>query len=169
MTDLKQFRKNAAADGLCAEYSAIWDNCQSKVQIMEMCLGAKGLDYLCDAYAKGWGITSDAILSSFSRFINGKYIYDNGKYSSTIYCEYKGIIEANTTAICLIDCDAEIILKENYICEVYATGKCKLKFVGIGSVVLVAYGKEEDVVSDNEPSVKIKRIQKKEKDSYEGD
>lgn len=169
MTDLKQFRKNAAADGLCAEYSAIWDNCKSKVQVMEMCLGAKGMDYLCDAYAKGWGITTDAIHSSFSRFINGQYVYDNGMYSSAIYCEYKGRIKVSTTALCLVDCNVEIDLSRNTICEVYATGYCNIKFVGSGVVVLIAYGKEENVLSEHGPSVIFKRIQKKEKDSYARD
>jgi hypothetical protein len=168
MTDLRQFRANAAADGLCSEYSKIWDNCKSKLQIMDMCLGVKGLDYLCDAYAKGWGISSDAIHGMFPRFINGKYVFDNGDYTSTLYCSFTGEIKVSTTAICLIDCSVKLNIPKNALCEVYATGSTNIKISGGGSAAIIAYGNPEDVTIESLDGTKYKRVQKREKDSYGG-
>lgn len=167
MVDLRQFRENARKDGLCSEYSQKWDNCSSKKQIMDMCLGVKGVDYLCDAYAKGWGISASELNTKFNPFINGKYKFNNGKYTSALYCRYNGTIMAETTLLTFVDCDVCVNVPRFNICKIYATGKTKIKLIGDGECIVVAYGKEEDVVVTSDTRIRYKRLQKKDRDRYE--
>lgn len=167
MVDLRQFRENARKDGLCAEYSEIWDNCSSKKQIMDMCLGSKGVDYLCDAYAKGWGISSSEIYSKFKPFINGNYTFNNSKYTSSLYCRYKGSLIASTTLLTFVDSDVTITIPKYSICKVYATGKTNIELKGGGECIVVAYGNDDDVKVVSKEAVRYKRLQKKDRDRYE--
>lgn len=165
MIDLKQFRQNATKDGLCSEYATKWDNSGSKKHLIDLAFGVKGVDYICDAIAKGWGISPDYICENFSRYINGGYTYEDG-YSSKMYCRYKGDIVCEDTILALIDCDVTIELPEYHICQIYATGCCNINIVGKGEAIVVAYGKAEDVNVTFTEDVRIKRIQKKEKDRH---
>lgn len=167
MVGLKQFRENARLDGLCSEYSLKWDNCKSKKALMDVCLDAKGIDYLCDSIAKGWGISPDIISEKFKAYINGRYVYEN-KYTSTLFCQYKGEIECDTTALTLVECDVDVFIPEYHICEIYATGKTNIHLHGNGRVVVIAYGNADDVVVTKESEhLQYKRIQKKEKDRHD--
>lgn len=166
MTTLEQYRKNADEHNLCSEYVNIWDKCKSKKEIVDMALGAKGIDYLCDTIAKGWGISPDVIVSRFPTFINGRYISAQKGYNSQIYCRYKGAIVANTTITGIIDSDVEIEIPSFNICEIYVTGKCNITARGSGRAVFICYGNPEDITLDYE-SGRFKRLNKKERDKYE--
>lgn len=168
MNGMDFFRKNADMDGLCEEYATKWDSCVSKKQMMDLALEAKGIDYVCDSIAKGWGLSPEYISSYFKSYINGAYIFSNGKYTSQMYCGYSGDIECKTTALALINCDVRIHTPKFSMCEIYATGNVKLSISGSGYVVVIAYGDEPNVVVDCSSDVRFKRIQKKEKDKHEG-
>lgn len=166
MIDLKQFRQNATNDGLCSEYATKWDGCGSKKQLIDLAFGVKGVDYICDAIAKGWGISPSYICDNFSRYINGQYTYDDG-YRSQMYCNYQGDILCQVELLALINCDVTIELPENHICQIYVTGNSKINLIGKGDTIIVSYGNPENVeVVGN--GIKYKRIFKKEKDKHEG-
>lgn len=164
--DLKKYRENARIHNLCSEYSEIWDRCKSDKQIMDMALGSKGLDYICDTIAKGWGISPDIICSRFARFINGGYVASLNGYNSKLYCHYNGEIEADTTIMGIIESDVTINVSSFKICDVYVTGKCHINVKGEGSMVLVCYGNPEDITVSGTCG-NLKRINKKERDRYE--
>lgn len=166
MVDLRQYRENAAANNLCAEYTQIWDSCKSNKQLVDMAFGAKGADYLCDTIAKGWGISPDYICSRFHSFINGKYISEQNGYNSKMYCRFNGDIKADTTLLILVDCTADITLPANCICEIYCAGKCDISVRGDGRAVFICYGNTEDI-NITELNCSVKRINKKERDHYE--
>lgn len=166
MIDLNEFRENARKKNLCAEYAQKWDSCRSKKQLMDMALGAKGVDYICDFIAKGIGISPESISKDFKDFINGNYTADLGGYTSKMFCQYKGEIKATTTILTLVDCEACVGVPENHICEIYLTGKCNITMYGEGEASLVCYGKPEDIKVDGGCQY-MKRIQKKERDKYE--
>lgn len=165
MIDLETYRKNAAKENLCEEYSKKWDSCGSNKQYIDMALSTKGIDYICDSIAKGWGISPSYLSERFSHFINGKYKSEQEGYASKLYCEYKGSINADTTIVGLIDCDVDINISDFAICEIYATGKCKINIVGNGRAVFVCYGNPDDI-QINGLSENKKRINKKNRDSY---
>lgn len=164
MVTYSDFKANAQREGICDEYVEIWRNCGSKKQIMDMALGVKAVDYLCDAIAKGWGISPHEINKKFAPFINGKYILDNGKYTSAMYCRYMGAIICRTTLLTLIDCTIDILVPKNHICEIYATGKCNIKIKGDGRAIVVTYGDPKNIVLTQSGNGKCKRICKKERD-----
>lgn len=166
MIDLKQYRKNARENNLCAEYSEKWDACHSNKQIVDMAFGVKGVDYLCDTIAKGWGISPEVICEKYKPFINGRYISQQNGYTSKLYCEYNGDIKCDTTLTCLIDCDVNMEIPGYLLFEVYCTGKCKINISGGGRVCFVCYGNPDDIIITGTCG-NMKRINKKERDHYE--
>lgn len=164
MVTYSEFRANAQREGICDEYIEIWEGCGSKKQLMDMALGVKAVDYLCDAIAKGWGISAIEICKKFNPFINGKYVLDNGDYTSAMYCKYQGAIICETTLLTLIECNIDIIVPKYHICEIYACGKCKINIKGEGQALVVTYGNEEDVVLIPSKDIKCKRLRKKDRD-----
>lgn len=166
MIDLKQYRENARENNLCSEYSEKWDSCHSNKQFVDMAFGVKGVDYLCDTIAKGWGISPDVICGRFGSFINGRYVSEQNGYTSKMYCKHTGNIKADTTLICLIDSDVVLDIPNASICEVYSTGKCKITVFGEGRAAFVCYGNPDDIVITGSCG-NMKRINKKERDHYE--
>lgn len=163
MVTLEDFLENAQVEGICDEYRDRVVNCGSKKQLMDMALSAKGSDYLCDAIAKGWGISPQEISRRFAPYVNGKYILDNGIYTSQMFCGVGGSLECTTTLLCVIDCNLIITIPQNYICEIQTT-KSNLHLVGSGRVVVVTYGEKDDVTITCDDSVRYRRIHKKERD-----
>lgn len=145
MIDLKKYRENANAEGVCIEYSKQWDECKSKKQYIDLALSSACVDYLCDSIAKGWGISPEYISEKFSRFINGKYVSLQNGYDSKMYCHYKGDIEADTTIVAVIESDVTIDVPQYCICEIYATGKCRIRLQGDGRCTVICYGEEDDI------------------------
>lgn len=165
MIDLKQYRENARDNNLCAEYSKKWDDCHSNKQIVDMAFGVKGVDYLCDTIAKGWGISPDVICERFGSFINGRYVSEQNGYTSKMYCKFIGNITADTTIVTLIDSDVVLNVPNTSICEVYCTGKCRISVLGDGRAVFVCYGNPEDINIQG-MTKNTKRINKKNRDNY---
>lgn len=163
MNGLDEFKANAISNGICEEYLDLWDKCISKKDIMDMALRVKAIDYLCDAIAKGWGISSQEIVRKFSPYINGKYIHEVQGYTSQMFCGIDGSLECKTTLLCAIDCNLIITIPKNHICEIYTT-KSNLHLVGSGRVIVVTYGEKDDVTITCDDSVHYKRIHKKERD-----
>lgn len=166
MIDLKQYRENARKNNLCAEYSEKWDACHSNKQIIDMAFGAKGVDYLCDTIAKGWGISPNVICEKYKSFINGRYVSQQDGYTSQMYCQFMGNITADTTLLCLIDCDVTVNVPNASICEIYCTGKCNVTVYGEGRAAFICYGNPDDIVITG-TCKNMKRINKKERDHYE--
>lgn len=165
MVDLKQYRENARMNNLCAEYTEKWDSCHSNKQIMDMALGVKGVDYLCDTIAKGWGISPDVICSRFGSFINGKYISHQKGYTSKMYCKFDGNITADTTIVTLIDSVVVLNVPNTSICEVYCTGKCRIAVLGDGRAAFICYGNPNDIVITGVCG-NMKRLNKRNRDNY---
>ena len=164
MIDLEQYRVNASLHKMCSEYYGKWDSCHSNKQIMDMALGVKAVDFLCDSIAKGWGLSPEYISERFKNFINGKYTSEQNGYTSKMYCKHTGNIKADTTLICLIDSDVVLDIPNASICEVYCTGKCKITIFGEGRAAFVCYGNPYDIVITGSCG-NMKRIDKKEADA----
>ena len=165
MIGLEEYRENARKNNLCQEYTDIWDSCKNNKQVFDMAVGAKGVDYLCDTIAKGWGISPSVISERFRPFINGRYISKQNGYTSSMYCEYKGEFTASTEVLAIIKSDVVISIPKNMICEIYTVGVCKIKLTGEGRCVVISYGDENDALVESSCS-NMKRIYKKERDHY---
>jgi hypothetical protein len=130
---------------LCDVYKDNALDAKSKVALMKLCLDANGCSYLCEMQAKGYPLSYETIKKEFKAYINGRYVYEN-KYTSTLFCQYKGEIECDTTALTLVECDVDVFIPEYHICEIYATCKTNIHLHGNGRVVVIAYGNADDVV-----------------------
>lgn len=164
MIDLEQYRINASLHKMCSEYYGKWDSCHSNKQIMDMALGVKAVDFLCDSIAKGWGLSPEYISERFKNFINGKYTSEQKGYTSKMYCEFDGSITADTTIVTLIDSVVVLNVPNTSICEVYCTGKCRIAVLGDGRAAFVCYGNPDDIVITGTCG-NMKRINKKEADT----
>ena len=159
-----QFHRNAQKEGICADFEERWKKCDSKKGLIDMALDVKGADYLCDAIAKGWGISPIEITNQFSQFINGVYKPRMKGYTSEMYCRYKGSILAETTLITVIESNMTINIPQYHICEIFATGNCELEITGKGQCTIVSYGNYDDVIVKTSEMVRCKRIHKNERD-----
>ena len=166
MVNLEQFRANAEKEGICENYALLWDKAGSKKQLMDIALSAQGADYLCYSIAKGWGLSSNEIISRFNRYINGAYTYEAPSgYTSVLYCKYYGAIDAEDTLVILIDCDATISVPDWAICSIYATGITNVSIIGGGRVRLIAYGDPANVTIESvSEDCRLKVIHKEDRD-----
>ena len=166
IVDIKRFRENADREGICKELSRQWDRCANKKQLMDVALCAQGLDYMAYSIAAGWGISPREIQSKFGSFNNGRYVYYSpAGYTSTMYCGFAGMVSVETTALLVIDCDIELDIPSWHICEVYATGRSRLRLKGGGRCVVIAYGSAENIeVEVLDKRLQYKRLNKDNKD-----
>lgn len=165
MIDIKQFRENATKENLCSEYVHKWDACGSRKQYIDLALSTKGVDYLCDSIAKGWGISPQYICNSFNAFINGRYISLQNGYESEMYCQHKGEVKARTTVILVLESEIEIEVPKSYVCHIYVAGKSTVNVKGEGECILICYG--DNIESKHEGNVRFKRINKRDRDRYD--
>lgn len=162
----EEFREEAIRKNLCGEYTYLLNKKNSNKQLYDILCHPKGLDYMFDAIAKGWGMSDDVLLDMLKPFINGKVTADYDKFSSKLYCSYSGEILADTTLLGIINSDCIIDIPNNMICEIYLTGKCNVSLIGEGECVCVCYGNYEDIVIDKH-NRRMKRLNKTEADIYE--
>lgn len=142
---LNQFRQNAEKYGVCA-LSSDWDECKNNKQIVDLCLSAKGIDYVSNAIYNGWGITPSIIAKQFKPFINGNYVCNHGIYTSELYCRFNGAISVRTTAIMIVNSTIDIFIPDYVgIFKIYAIGICNITLKGKGDVIVVCYGDKEDI------------------------
>lgn len=117
MVTLEQFKANAQSHGIC-EMLDDWNNAKSKKQLMDVALNVRGMQYISEAIAQGWGVSPEIITKDFSPFNNGRYVYNDG-YTSTMYCQSpEDEIKIGTTTALIIDYDKTIIV-DRPICELY--------------------------------------------------
>lgn len=127
---------------------------------MDLALSIRGIEYIAQAVAEGWGISSAKICAEFAPFNNGKYIRSKDGYTSAVYCsdgkeDCVAEINATTTALLVIDFIGTINIPENRICEIHlVNGKCYIKGKGRGNVY--AYGNVE-IYNENEAPIKVIR------------
>lgn len=166
MIDLKQFKKNAIAKGLCDNYTNMWADGKSKRQLFELACDVNSIKYMAKSLSEGWGLSPVFISDKFRAYINGKYIceYKNEKrgcYTSTMLCGYKeDSFNTNTTLLCVLDSKTTLNIKSNHICEIYVAGNTYLDIqVGENSkVYLFVYGGEPLITGDiDKNKVIIKR------------
>ena len=146
MTELQQYREEAERHDMCVEYREKWDNCKNRKQMIDMALGVKAVDFLCDSIAKGWGIRPHVIRERFEPYINGRYVSHQKGYASRIYCDFMGSITIDTALTALVCCNVNIYVPTYRSCEVYCTGRCNIEVSGKGSIVFVCYGRPSDIV-----------------------
>lgn len=157
MIDLTKFRENADEHGICEEYSERWAECVSKKQLIDLALDVNGTIYLCNALAKGWGLSPEFIEDKFAPFINGRYTCDNGKYSAQMFCNYGGTVNVTTTLLTLINSEVKVYVSRSQICEIHAVGCKNITLYGEGKAVLVIYGgaNTTNVSADDKIQLKV--------------
>lgn len=128
MIDLKQFKNNAIAKGLCDNYTNLWNDNKSKKQLFELACDVNSIKYMAKSLSEGWGLSPVFISDKFKAYINGKYIceYENKKrgcYTSTMLCNYdKDEFYVDTTLLCILESKTTLDIKPNHICEIYVAG-----------------------------------------------
>lgn len=156
---LMEFRRQADKHGIC-EMSKDWDNCKSNKQRMDLALSARGMSFVAQAIAEGWGISADEICKEFKPFLNGRYVRDKGGYTSAVYCSdgkenCVAEINATTTALLVINFVGTITIPENRICEIHlVNSECYVKGKGRGNVC--TYG-DCEIYNKDEAPIKIER------------
>jgi hypothetical protein len=171
MTNLEEFRNNAIAKGLCQNYTNMWSDDKSKLQLFKLACDANAVEFMAKSYSEGWGLSSEYITDKFKAYINGKYIceYKNDKgngYNSTILCKYEEeVFNVNTTLLCVLESDVQLKIDGYHICKIYIAGNSHIDIkLGEKSICYVyVYGEEPMITGDK---VTLKRFMKGEE--YDG-
>lgn len=156
---MQNFMRNAQRMGLCKEYTDKCSAAKSKKQLMDIALDANGISYIANAVAKGY-LSAEYIYNAFNPFINGKYVRDKDGYTSCLYCSHGheddiAEIQANTTAMVVINLIGTIVIPENRICEIHlVNSKCYIKGEGRGNVY--TYG-DTEIYNEKDAPIKLEQ------------
>lgn len=142
MNDLLAFKRNAIMLGLCTSYKDKWDAATSKEALMEIATDAKGMDMIADSISNGWGLSSSYIAKNFSDYINGKWQRNKDGYTSEMYVSHKSDVDIRSTLTLFVDCECDIVVSKGIVCEIYLSGKSKVRILCEGHCYVIRYGKE---------------------------
>lgn len=142
MSDLLAFKRNAIMLGLCTSYKDKWDAATSKEALMEIATDAKGMDMIADSISNGWGLSSSYIAKNFSDYINGKWQRNKDGYTSEMYVSHKSDVDIRSTLTLFVDCECDIVVSKGIVCEIYLSGKSKVRILCEGHCYVIRYGKE---------------------------
>ena len=103
---------------LCDAYQEKLKHAHSKASIMDVCLDANGISFLCEMEEKGYGIPHEILKRDFWRYFNGKYISQRMKnghptYSGSIYCDDDSDSTLCATCTSFLGCVKNVFVKEN--------------------------------------------------------
>lgn len=156
MENILQFKRNSMLLGLCDEYKKRWDACNTKEELIKLALDANGVEFMADSIAFGWGLSKEYLLEEFGEYANGKYQCQQRGYTSEMYIDAHGVIEAKSTLILIACCeDLKIIIPEYMVCQIFVCGGTKISISGQGKADLVVYGEGNRI--DASPNSKITR------------
>ena len=142
MNDLLAIKRNAIMLGLCTSYKDKWDAATSKEALMEIATDAKGMDMIADSISNGWGLSSSYIAKNFSDYINGKWQRNKDGYTSEMYVSHKSDVDIRSTLTLFVDCECDIVVSKGIVCEIYLSGKSKVRILCEGHCYVIRYGKE---------------------------
>lgn len=133
-------RRSLKHNPACDEYSEKIHMARSVREVFDIALNTPCIEFLCGSVAEGWSPKKEEVWDSFSSYLNGRYSHE-GKYSSVMYCGYKGKVLCDKTVFCFLWSDAVINVPKNRLCMVYAAGDgCRVKVTGEGSAFTYQYG-----------------------------
>lgn len=156
-------KKVISSGNLCNGYEDKVKRAASRKQLMDLCLDANGINYLCEMQAAGYPLPYETICNEFVHYINGKYVaeyYNDNKhgYTSCLYCCYDGELEVNTTLICLLGCNiTNMKIKENAFVKIYCDPNCivDIDIPNSSRAIIETWGNAQ-VYFDDKSNIEIK-------------
>ena len=142
MNDLLAFKRNAIMLGLCGAYKTKWYSATSKEELMEIATDAKGMDMIADSISNEWGLSPLYIIKNFSDYINGKWQRNKDGYTSEMYVSHKSDVDIRSTLTLFVDCECDIVVSKGIVCEIYLSGKSKVRVMCEGHCYVIRYGKD---------------------------
>ena len=137
MNDLLAFKRNAIMLGLCGAYKTKWDSATSKEELMEIATDAKGMDMIADSISNEWGLSPLYIIKNFSDYINGKWQRNKDGYTSEMYVSHKSDVDIRSTLTLFVDCECDIVVSKGIVCEIYLSGKSKVRVMCEGHCYVI--------------------------------
>lgn len=103
---------------LCGVYTEKTLSAKSKKQILDLVLDSNGMNFLQEMQMKGHPLPYETITKEFGSYINGRYVAEytgskGNKFTSSLYCCFKGSMIVDTTLLSILGCDMEIHIKDN--------------------------------------------------------
>lgn len=136
--------KSIESGDMCKDGVAMVRQANTRKSMFDAALSAKGVEFLCEMKMKGKGVESSDIMRDFNQFVNGNYVRTR-RYSSRMYCKYKGAILADANLIMVQDCEITISVPRTMICEIHVCGESYVNVKGDGKAAIVAWGDEDSV------------------------
>lgn len=141
-------RRNALMLGLCEDYRAKWDGVRNMQELADVGLDANGIEFLAEACADGWGLTTDCILRDYGQTANDYVSQQNG-YLSRMYvgigrhelAPATGYVRIEReTLVLFIDCVVNVRVERGVYCKIHVARNCNLDIDCRGRCDVYSYG-----------------------------
>lgn len=163
MIGLEQFRENSNSHDICDIYSERWDLCGTKEDLFSLACEVQGAAYLVKSVSEGWGISPEAICSSFPEFINGRYIANitnskGRKYDSQMLCMANGEFVCNTSVCSVIGSDVTLRIAPNTISFIFVERRSRVSIICPESSRALVETYSKDIYTDRYENTRIKML-----------
>lgn len=148
----------------CDAYTSKLNSSVSKKDIMDICLDANGITFLCDMESKGFPLPYEVILNEYGAYINGRYKAILNGYTSSMYCCYSddNKVEVDTTQVLFMGCNTTIRIKDNDYVMVFADRNCVINVeCGNNAKCIIAYWQGAKITLTDSAKGKCKLIEEK--------
>lgn len=114
------FLDNAKAHGLCTQYAEKIASARTKKALVDIALGANGVEWMAQSIAEGWGLDPHFITEHFAAFNNARYVWRRGVLSSAMYVfpQFREI-KISTTQALLVGFEGVVRIPENRMSALY--------------------------------------------------
>ena len=157
-------KKMVDAGFTCDAYTGKLNSSVSKKDIIDVCLDANGITFLCDMQAKGFPLPYENILREYGAYINGRYKAEFDGYSSSMYCCYfeGDNVVVDTTQALFLGCNVTIKIKRNAYVKLYVDRNCDIKVeCGDNAKCIIVYWTGAKITLTDSAQGKCKLIEEK--------
>lgn len=152
--DVKETRKYLLSKNLiCDLYRSRVANAGSKSALMDVMSDANGIEFVTDRISRDVQLDYPSVRRYLGNHVNGNHIFehteDGETYSSEIYCDYRGGVDARTTMLALWGCDVDVHVPENKLMEISCDrySRCRIDCSRGARVICVYWGEKPQLVS----------------------
>lgn len=144
MNEMALFRERLKKTQACAKYRRLFDAAETKQDYMNIALTPQGADVVLDGIQFKWGLSAKFIEENFADYINGKYVYNNPSgYTSEMYCNYWGDIQARTSMLVLINHSGTVTIPRGTHCTLLiAANSPRFRIRNQGVEHITMYGED---------------------------
>lgn len=157
--ELLNLKRRSLAMGLCGQYKQLWDEASDRNTLAMIATDPNGAEFLCDAFAFGWGMTVGYMKENFADFLSPEYTIPHGGYSSRLYIDEIISCRTDTTVSIFLGCTGAIRIPEWMVCKIYIADNSGKSIIveNLGEAEIYLYGNAR-IIEKGHRRAKVKHL-----------